>query len=61
MLPEALRPVKEFRMVIYASLLIFLMIARPQGLLGMRELSLQTLRSLPFRMGKREKRGRENK
>ena len=61
MLPEALRPVKEFRMVIYASLLIFLMIARPQGLLGMRELSLQTLRSLPFRVGKREKRGTENK
>ena len=52
-LPEALRPVKEFRMVIYASLLIFLMIARPQGLLGMRELSLQTFRSLPFRMGKK--------
>ena len=48
-LPEALRPVKEFRMVIYASLLIFLMIARPQGLLGMRELSIQTFRSLPFR------------
>ncbi|MFH0778387.1 MAG: branched-chain amino acid ABC transporter permease [Candidatus Eisenbacteria bacterium] len=48
-LPEALRPVKELRMVIYASLLVFLMIARPQGLLGMRELSLRTLRNFPFR------------
>jgi branched-chain amino acid transport system permease protein len=52
-LPEALRPVKEFRMVIYSGLLIFLMIARPQGLLGMRELSLSTFRGLTFgRMGK---------
>ncbi|MBN1504180.1 MAG: branched-chain amino acid ABC transporter permease [Candidatus Eisenbacteria bacterium] len=45
-LPEALRPVKEYRMVIYSALLIFLMIARPQGLLGMRELSLSTFRGL---------------
>ncbi len=53
-LPEALRPVKEFRMVIYSGLLIFLMIARPQGLLGMRELSLSTFRGLTFgRTGKR--------
>ncbi len=55
-LPEALRPVKEFRMVIYAALLIFLMIVRPQGLLGMKELSLQTFRSLPFRTGKEKSR-----
>jgi len=55
-LPEALRPVKEFRMVIYSGLLIFLMIARPQGLLGMRELSLSTLRGLTFgRIGKSQK------
>ena len=47
-LPEALRPVKEYRMVIYSGLLIFLMIARPQGLLGMRELSLSTFRGLRF-------------
>ncbi|MCX5800125.1 MAG: branched-chain amino acid ABC transporter permease [Candidatus Eisenbacteria bacterium] len=59
-LPEALRPVKEFRMVIYASLLIFLMIARPQGLLGMRELSLQTFRSLPFRPGKKRTEGAQS-
>jgi branched-chain amino acid transport system permease protein len=38
--PELLRPVKEYRMVIYSLMLIVLMITRPQGLLGTRELSL---------------------
>jgi branched-chain amino acid transport system permease protein len=44
-LPEALRNVKDFipggrdpRMVIYALMLIILMLTRPQGLLGRREL-----------------------
>ena len=42
-LPEALRPLREwtgvdFRMVIYSLLLIVLMLARPQGLFGNREL-----------------------
>ncbi len=37
-LPEALRPVKQYRMVIYSLLLIVLMITRPQGLLGTNEL-----------------------
>lgn len=41
-LPEALRPVQDltgvdFRMVIYASLLVVMMLLRPQGLLGRRE------------------------
>jgi branched-chain amino acid transport system permease protein len=31
-LPEVLRPVAEYRMVIYSLLLIGLMLARPQGL-----------------------------
>ena len=39
-LPEALRPVKDYRMVLYSLLLIVLMITRPQGILGTRELSL---------------------
>jgi len=39
-LPEALRAVKEYRMVIYAMLLIVLMITRPQGLLGTGELKM---------------------
>ncbi|NOT34281.1 MAG: branched-chain amino acid ABC transporter permease [Candidatus Eisenbacteria bacterium] len=43
LLPEVLRPVKEYRMVIYALMLIVLMITRPQGLLGSRELDLRRL------------------
>ena len=42
-LPEALRPVKDYRMVIYSLLLIILMLARPQGLFGTRELDLPGL------------------
>ena len=34
LLPEVLRPVKDYRMVIYSLMLIVLMITRPQGLLG---------------------------
>jgi branched-chain amino acid transport system permease protein len=37
-LPEVLRPLKDFRMVIYSALLIVLMLTRPQGVLGDREL-----------------------
>ncbi|MCE9592313.1 MAG: branched-chain amino acid ABC transporter permease [Planctomycetes bacterium] len=37
-LPEALRSVSEFRMIAYALLLIVMMIARPQGLLGIHEM-----------------------
>ena len=43
LMPEMLRVVKDFRMVIYALMLIVLMITRPQGLLGTRELSLTWL------------------
>lgn len=38
-LPEALRSISEYRMVIYSASLILLMIFRPQGLLGTKELS----------------------
>lgn len=38
LLPEVLRPVAEYRMIIYALLLISMMLLRPQGLLGGREL-----------------------
>lgn len=37
-LPEALRDVAQYRMVVYAVMLILIMIARPQGLLGVREI-----------------------
>src|SRR5204863_8396360 len=43
-LPEALRPVKSYRMVLYSLMLIVLMITRPQGLLGNRELTLAMFR-----------------
>jgi branched-chain amino acid transport system permease protein len=43
-LPELLRPLKEYRMVIYSALLIVLMLTRPQGVLGHRELSLAWVR-----------------
>ena len=43
LLPEVLRPVKDYRMVLYSVMLIVLMITRPQGLLGSRELTLATL------------------
>jgi branched-chain amino acid transport system permease protein len=36
LLPEVLRPVAEYRMVIYSFLLIALMLARPQGLFNLR-------------------------
>ena len=36
LLPEFLRPVAEYRMVIYSFLLIVLMLARPQGLFSFR-------------------------
>jgi len=36
LLPEFLRPVAEYRMVIYAALLIGLMLVRPQGLFNVR-------------------------
>jgi branched-chain amino acid transport system permease protein len=43
LLPEVLRPVKDYRMIVYSLMLIVLMITRPQGLLGTHELSLGAL------------------
>jgi branched-chain amino acid transport system permease protein len=42
-LPEVLRAAQELRMVIYSLLLIVLMLARPQGLLGMREIDVRRI------------------
>jgi branched-chain amino acid transport system permease protein len=36
LLPEVLRPIAEFRMILYAVLLIVLMLVRPQGLFNFR-------------------------
>jgi len=45
-LPEFLRVVKEYRMVIYSLILIILMLTRPQGIFGVQELSLKGIRNL---------------
>jgi branched-chain amino acid transport system permease protein len=37
LLPELLRSFSEYRMIVYAALLIVVMLVRPQGLLGLRE------------------------
>jgi branched-chain amino acid transport system permease protein len=45
-LPEALRVVKDYRMVIYSFILIILMLTRPQGIFGVQEFSLQRIRNM---------------
>ena len=44
-LPEALRAASEYRMVLYSALIIVLMLKRPQGIFGRREMSLNQLKS----------------
>jgi branched-chain amino acid transport system permease protein len=36
LLPELLRPIAEYRMIIYSLLLIILMLVRPQGLFNFK-------------------------
>lgn len=38
---EAMRDLQQYRLILYACLLIVIMIVRPQGILGQRELSLR--------------------
>ena len=45
-LPEILRDFAEYRMIIYSLALIILMIFRPQGLLGTKEINLDMMRKL---------------
>ena len=45
-LPEFLRVVKDYRMVIYSFTLIVLMLTRPQGIFGVEELSLKRIRNI---------------
>lgn len=44
-LPEALRSLSDYRMVIYSLALILIMIYRPKGLLGTKELSISGISS----------------
>ncbi len=45
-LPEFLRVVKDYRMVIYSLILIILMLTRPQGIFGVQEFSLNQLKKM---------------
>ncbi len=53
-LPEALRPIAEYRMVIYSLALVVIMIARPQGLFGSGEFLRRLTRILKSRAKSRE-------
>ena len=45
-LPEVLRAVKDYRMVIYSLILIILMLTRPQGIFGVEEFNLKMIKNL---------------
>lgn len=55
-LPEVLRPIQDYRMIIYSASLVILMLFRPQGLMGTKELSLQMFKK-PFNKTKSDKNG----
>lgn len=42
-LPEALRPIAQYRLVVYPLLLILLMLTRPQGIFGRDEISFRSM------------------
>jgi branched-chain amino acid transport system permease protein len=44
-LPELLRPVAEYRMILYSLLIIIIMLTRPQGLFSIRGLKPQPARN----------------
>lgn len=50
LLPEVLRPVKEYRLVIYSGLLVVMMLTRPQGIFGVKEFNLRWFKKI-FRKG----------
>lgn len=50
-LPELLRSFENYRMVIYSLMLILIMLFRPQGLMGRKELSSRVFK-LPFKSAK---------
>jgi len=55
-LPEALRPIAEYRMVIYSLALVVIMIARPQGLFGDSEVFTKLWRLISGRAKPKESR-----
>jgi branched-chain amino acid transport system permease protein len=48
---ELFRPISEYRMLIYGLVLVFVMVMRPEGLMGANELSARTLKRLWARLG----------
>lgn len=50
-LPEALRFLKDYRMVIFSTMLVVMMLTRPQGIFGKREIGLRSFRRLFRRRG----------
>lgn len=58
-LQEVLRFLKDFRLLIYPVVLIIVMIFRPQGLLGTKEFSFETLFALFKNFGKKGSKGVE--
>lgn len=58
-LPELLRDLGDFRMLIYPLALIVLMLFRPQGLFGNKELSLNVFKkALPIKDNSKSQKGR---
>lgn len=53
-LPEALRSLQDFKNIIYPIALIVLMIFRPEGLLGTKEISFNIFKKLSPQKGKEE-------
>jgi branched-chain amino acid transport system permease protein len=51
-LPEILRSFAVWRFVIYGAAVIFIMIARPQGLMGGKEITLKGITSILKKLGK---------
>lgn len=58
LLPEYLRPVAEYRMIIFALALVLMMILRPKGLLGVREIWDPSLWRAILRLDKAKMQGR---
>jgi branched-chain amino acid transport system permease protein len=56
-LPEFLRIVSKWRLVIYGALFVIVMIFRPQGLMGYKDISFESLRALRARLTKRRTSG----
>jgi branched-chain amino acid transport system permease protein len=54
-LPEALRSFDRWRLVVYGAAVIFIMISRPQGLMGGYELTPSNIKNFLFRFFKKVK------